>query len=88
MNPLTMVRRSLPLLDHIEKVVYWDEAIEIHGSVPVKIKNYERKVQDAETAKIEFRIKGNLRRIGGTKLERSPYASLEIISREKFDKLS
>lgn len=75
------------LLDHIKKVVYWDEEIELHGSVPVKLKVYEGKEQDIEMAKIEFCIKGNLKRIGGTKFARAPYASIETLKRKEYDRL-
>ena len=44
------------MLDYIEKIVYLNDTVEIHGSVPVKLKAYEDQDQSAETAKIEFCI--------------------------------
>lgn len=45
------------LLDHVEKIVHMNDTIEIHGSVPVKLKAYDSPDQITELAKIEFCIK-------------------------------
>jgi hypothetical protein len=49
------------ILDYIEKIVYNNEKVEIHGSVPIKLKTYEE--SDSELARIEFCIKGLVSRI-------------------------
>lgn len=48
------------ILDYIEKIIYENERVEIHGSVPIKLK--ANKDTDTELAKIEFYIKGTLTR--------------------------
>lgn len=42
------------LLDYVEKVVYWNDKIAVHGSVPVNIK--PDRGREIETSKIEFQI--------------------------------
>jgi hypothetical protein len=43
------------ILDHVEKIVYNDDRVVLHGSVPIKIKSYDKN-QLAEAGKIEFKI--------------------------------
>lgn len=45
------------ILDYIEKIIYENGKVEIHGSVPIKLKAYEDENQNTELAKIEFCIK-------------------------------
>lgn len=75
------------ILDHIEKIIYLDEKIEIHGSVPVKLRAYEDGEQ-TELAKIEFCIKGQIPRLDrmGRK-NRQPNFSVQI-KRKEFDRWS
>lgn len=73
------------LLDYIQNVIYWDDEIELRGFVPVKSKAYADGESRSELGKLDFRIKGNLLRIGGVKTERRPYASTEVISRGEYD---
>lgn len=42
------------LLDHVEKVIYWNDKISVHGAVPVNIK--PDRDHETGTSKIEFRI--------------------------------
>jgi hypothetical protein len=49
------------ILDYVEKIVYQNNKVEIHGSVPIKLKAYEE--SNSELAKIEFCIKGVISRI-------------------------
>ncbi len=76
------------LLDYIQNVIYWDDRIELRGFVPVKSKSSNDERNQTDLGKLEFRIKGNLSRIGGIKIERRPYASTEVISRGEYDHLT
>lgn len=51
------------LMEYIEKIVYWNDKVELHGSVPVKLKTYEDRGQTTELAKIEFCIKDTIERM-------------------------
>lgn len=43
------------VLDYIERIVYCNDNVSIYGSVPVRLKSYE-KDQPTESSKIEFKI--------------------------------
>lgn len=76
-------KRQFPQ-DYISKVVYWDNKVELHGFVPVKLKVYEGKETNTELAKIEFCIKDtipNRERIG----ERNSYGSCKPITMSEFN---
>jgi hypothetical protein len=47
------------VLDYIEKIVYSDDHITVHGSVPVKLKAYENS-ELAEASKLEFKIRDRI----------------------------
>ncbi len=50
------------LLDHIEKIVFFDDETTVVGSVPVRLKAYDDPDQPTEVSKIEFRISGKITR--------------------------
>lgn len=75
------------LLDYVDKIVYWNEKVELHGSVPVKLKVYENGEHTTELAKIEFCIKDTIalsERFG--RKNRQPNFSVQI-TRNEFDLL-
>ena len=43
------------MLDYVEGIVYNDDRVVVHGSVPIKLKSYD-KDQLAETSQIEFKL--------------------------------
>jgi hypothetical protein len=43
------------VIDYIERIVYSEDRVILYGSVPVKLKSYE-KDQLAETSRIEFKL--------------------------------
>lgn len=48
------------LLEHVEKVVYLNYKVTIHGSVPIKLSAYEDPDQTSSASKIEFKIAGEI----------------------------
>lgn len=50
------------LLDHIEKIVYLNDEVEVRGSVPIRLKAYDDPDQTSEASKIGFYIKGKINR--------------------------
>jgi len=72
------------LQDYISKVVYWDNKVELHGFVPVKLKVYEGRETNTELAKIEFCVKDtipNRERVG----ERNACGSSKPIDMSKYN---
>jgi site-specific DNA recombinase len=76
------------LLDYVDKIVYWNEKVELHGSVPVKLKIYENRKETTELAKITFCVKDtiSLKERFGRK-NRQPNFSVQI-TRNEFDSLN
>ena len=50
------------MLDHIDKVVFSNERIELHGSVPVRVSANEAAPDKADAGKIEFCIEDRITR--------------------------
>jgi hypothetical protein len=67
------------LLEYVEKIVYWNEKIEFHGSVPIKLKVYDKGEEKTEIAKIDFCIKDTILKIErfGRK-DRKPNFNIQI----------
>lgn len=72
------------LQEYIEKIVYWNDKVELHGSVPVKLKVYEGKETNTELAKIEFCIKDKIPRLDRMGIK-APYASIYQINKREFN---
>lgn len=47
-------------LDYVEQITFLNNKVQIHGSVPVKLKAYDDKNQTTQLAKIEFCIKDEI----------------------------
>jgi hypothetical protein len=50
------------LLDHIDKVVFSNDRIELHGSVPVRMSANEATADEADDSKIDFCIEDRITR--------------------------
>lgn len=76
------------LLDRVEKIVFNMNAFEIHGSVPILLKEYEGKKESVETGKISFCIKGEVPRfeLVGRKYRRPDFS--QPITRREYDHLA
>ncbi len=72
------------LLNYIEKIVYWNDKVELYGSVPVKLKIYEGKETNTELAKIEFCIKDTIPRLDRMGIK-APYASIYQINKGEYN---
>ncbi|MEK7500366.1 MAG: hypothetical protein AAB649_07250 [Patescibacteria group bacterium] len=71
------------LLDYVDKVVYWNEKVELHGFVPIKLKVYEGKEETTQLAKIEFCIKDTIHRMERFgRHDRQPDHSMRIKRKE------
>ncbi|MGB0757450.1 MAG: recombinase family protein [Patescibacteria group bacterium] len=51
------------MLDHVEKIVFVNDHVTLHGFVPVKLKAYEDPDQPSEASKIRFCVEGKIKRI-------------------------
>lgn len=78
-------KRQFPQ-DYISKVVYWDNKVELHGFVPVKLKVYEGRETNTELAKIEFCIKDHIS-VKDRYRPRNGYGSSKPIGMTKYDQL-
>lgn len=48
------------VLDYVDKIIYWNEKVELHGSIPVSLKIYERKKETMQSGALEFCIKDTI----------------------------
>lgn len=72
-------------LDYVEKIVFTNDKVQLHGSVPVKLKAYDDRDQPTQLAKIEFCIKGEIpREATRGRKDRKPDFKI-LLSREKYN---
>lgn len=51
------------MLDHVEKIVFVNDHVTLHGFVPVKLKAYEDPDQPSEASKVRFCVKNKIKGI-------------------------
>lgn len=71
------------LQNYILKIIYWNDKVELHGSVPVKLKIYGGKETNTELAKIEFCIKDTIPRLDRMSIK-APHASIHRINLPEY----
>jgi len=75
------------LLDYVKKIVYWNDRLEIHGTIPVELKAQRDGKQETEIVRLEFQIKDPILRAERFSRRKSPAGSFVPINSEKYDDL-